>query len=191
MRNGHNVFSSLVSMLSLGGFAGTSRTDQEGRCSKMIENLEGRRLFANGISPNAGPQLNGSPGVELSNVVVADFTITDPSGSPGNMWNAKVSWGDGGTDLHVQPIAQSDGSFDFIDSHTYGSAGDYTITTQIAVPGSHDPTANTVTENAVISVPEPSTLAIVSLGAFAMLRRTRKFELKQNLFGTRKVRIPN
>jgi hypothetical protein len=140
----------------------------------MIELLENRRLFSNGILPSAGPQLNGSPGIELSNVVVADFVITDATGSPGTMWNAKVLWGDGGVDTRVQPTSEPDGSFDFIDSHTYADAGDYTITTMIAVPGSHDPTSNIVTGSAVISVPEPSTLAIAGLGAVVMLRRNRK-----------------
>src|SRR5947209_2196177 len=63
-----------------------------------IEVLEDRLLLANGISPAHGVHLLGHPGVALTNVTVATFTITDSSGSPGSMWQAKVDWGDGTVD---------------------------------------------------------------------------------------------
>src|SRR3954451_7274432 len=51
-----------------------------------VEALEARTLLADGIAPAAGPQLSARPGVALTNVTVASFTVTDPSGSPGTKW---------------------------------------------------------------------------------------------------------
>jgi hypothetical protein len=102
-----------------------------------IEVLETRTLLANGINPQPGAPIPGAPGVPLSNVVVATFTITDASGSPGTKWQAKVDWGDGSRlDKNVRATALPNGSFEFLDSHTYAAAGPHTITVDIAVPGS-------------------------------------------------------
>src|SRR5437867_3012345 len=101
---------------------------------RRLEVLEGRVLLAGGITPAPGSPLNGSPGVALTNVVVATFTIADSTGSPGTKWLAKVDWGDSTSpDKKVAPTAQADGSFAFLGNHTYAAAGNYTITVDIAV----------------------------------------------------------
>jgi hypothetical protein len=116
-----------------------------------VEVLEGRILLADGITASGGPPITGAPGVALTNVVVATYTVTDPSGNPGTQWRAKVTWGDNSApDKNVSPTALPDGSYEFLDSHTYAAAGTYTVTVNIAVPGSHKPNDNTVTTTATI-----------------------------------------
>jgi hypothetical protein len=104
----------------------------------MIEVLEARALLADGITPAAGAPLNGTAGVALTNVVVATFTVTDPSVN-GSTFRARVNWGDnpGSFDKNVPATPLGNGSFEFLDSHTYAQAGTYTITVNIAVPGSY------------------------------------------------------
>src|SRR5262249_39740533 len=107
-----------------------------GSLPRTIEVLETRALLADGISPTPGPPLSGRPGVPLTNVTVASFTITDPSGSPGTKWNAQIKWGDGQADKRVPATPGPNGTFQFLGTHTYAAAGTYTITVMIAVPGS-------------------------------------------------------
>jgi hypothetical protein len=122
----------------------------------MIEVLETRALLADGITPAAGAHLNGSAGVALTNVVVATFTVTDPSVN-GATWRARVDWGDhGALDKNVPATALPNGSFEFLDSHTYAAAGTYTVTVMIASPGSHKPNDNTVTTQVTVTAPTPS-----------------------------------
>jgi hypothetical protein len=80
--------------------------------------------------------------------VVATYTITDSSGDPGSQWRARGSWGDNSaSDQKITPTALPDGSFEFLDSHTYTAAGTYIVIVivNIAVPTSHKPNDNTVT----------------------------------------------
>ncbi|HZW30677.1 MAG TPA: hypothetical protein VFF52_08230, partial [Isosphaeraceae bacterium] len=103
----------------------------------MIEVLETRALLADGITPAAGAHLSGTAGAALTNVVVATFTVTSSSVN-GATWRAKVDWGDGSSpDKNVASTAGPNGSFEFLDSHTYAAAGTYTVTVMIASPGSH------------------------------------------------------
>jgi Bacterial Ig-like domain (group 2) len=125
-----------------------------GRCARTwrrVEVLEDRILLADGINPSPGPPITGAPGVAVTNAVVATYTIADPSGNPGTKWRAKVAWGDNTSDdKKLAPTQLPDGSFEFLDSHTYATAGTYTVTVNIAVPGSHKPNDNTVTTTATI-----------------------------------------
>src|SRR5437016_75654 len=105
-----------------------SKRDQRRRSSvgRSIEVLEDRLLLADGIQASPGPQINGSPGVMLNNVEVASYIITNSSGSPGTKWRDHVDWGDNTTidKTHTKtPTLQPDGSFEFLDSHTYSTAG--------------------------------------------------------------------
>ena len=122
----------------------------------LIEVLETRTLLADGITPAAGPHLSGTAGVALNNVVVATFTVTDPSVN-GATWRAKVDWGDhSAPDKNVMTTAGPNGSFEFLDSHTYAAAGTYTVTIMIASPGSHKPNDNTVTTQVSVTSPTPT-----------------------------------
>jgi Bacterial Ig-like domain (group 2) len=118
----------------------------------MLEILEDRLLLADGINPSSAPQIHGQANVALNSVTVATFTIADSSGDPGTMWNAKIDWGDGSApDKRAQATDLQNGTFAFLDSHTYAAKGTYTITVMIAVPGSHLPNDNTVSTSAVIA----------------------------------------
>jgi hypothetical protein len=117
-----------------------------------MEVLEQRVMLSAGISPSGAPQINGFVNVALSNVTVATFTVTDPSGSPGTMWAAQVNWGDGTIDHTIPATAGAGGVFDINDSHTYTSAGTFTINVMLAVPHSHSMGGGgTVTTTAVIT----------------------------------------
>src|SRR3954447_20842767 len=112
------------------------------RAAPWAEILEVRTLMANGIAPSGGSPILTSPNVALTNVTVASFTVTDTTGSPGSKWRALISWGDGDQDKLVIPI-QVGSTFEFHGTHTYMSAGNFTINVMIAVPNSHLPSANT------------------------------------------------
>jgi uncharacterized protein YjdB len=132
------------------GLYAHKRRQGYGTAPRTIEHLEIRALLADGIAPHPGPQLTGSPGVALTNVVVATFTITDSTGSPGTKWNAEILWGDGKIDKRVSATAGPNGSFQFLGTHTYAISNTYTITVMIAVPQSHLPNDNIVNTKAVI-----------------------------------------
>jgi uncharacterized protein YjdB len=128
----------------------------------VIEILERRALLADGIAPQPGPQLVGKPGVPFTNVPVASFTVTDPSGSPGTKWNAEIIWGDGSPiSKRVPATAGPNSTFQILDTHTYNTAGTFTITVMIAVPGSHLPNDNIVTTTAVVQ--NPATLSSIKV----------------------------
>jgi hypothetical protein len=126
------------------------RRKGRGSPPRSAEVLEARALLAGGIMATAGPALSGAPGVPLTNVLVASFVITDPSGSPGTKWNAQIKWGDGQVTKRVTPTAGPGGSFQFLGTHTYATANTFPITVMIAVPGSRMPNTNTVMTQAVI-----------------------------------------
>lgn len=132
------------------GFEDRRRRHKRDTVPRICEVLEPRVLLADGITAKPGAQINGSPGVPITNAVVATFSITDSSGQPGSKWNAQIIWGDGQSDKRVPSTPGPGGTFQFIGSHTYDTANTYTITVMIAVPGSHMPNNNTVTLKAVI-----------------------------------------
>jgi hypothetical protein len=115
-----------------------------------VEVLEIRALMADGIAPSPGAALTGTAGVPLTNVPVATFTVTDPSGAPGTKWDSLIEWGDGQHSALVPATAGPNNTFQFLGTHAYAAAGTYTITVMIAVPGSQKPNDNTVTTTAVI-----------------------------------------
>jgi hypothetical protein len=129
----------------------------------IVEPLEARWLLADGISPQAGPALTGTPGVALTNVLVASFIVTDPSGAPGSKWNALVNWGDGQPGNRLTTTPGPSNTFQFLGTHTYTAAGRYTITVMIAVPGSGKPNDNTVTTSATIAAPGTPSISINNL----------------------------
>lgn len=138
-------------MKSIDALAPRGRRRPIVRLCSALERLEDRRLLSLGISPAGEPQLSGAPGAPLNNVEVASFTITDASGSPGTKWNCRITWGDGSQDKRVPATDLQNGSFGFFGTHTYSAAGTYTITVNIAVPGSHTSQDNVVTTSAVIA----------------------------------------
>src|SRR5579864_1154403 len=128
---------------------------------RAIEQLESRTLLADGILPMPGAPLMGRPGVPLTNVTVATFTITDPSGAPGTKWDAQIMWGDGQNSKLIPATPGPNGTFRFLGTHTYVAAGNFTITVMIAVPGSHLPNDNVVMTHAVIGAATGSVSGVV------------------------------
>jgi hypothetical protein len=96
--------------------------------------------------------LNVHAGVSVSNVLVASFTVTDPTGAPGSKWRALIEWGDGKSDALIVPV-QVGNVFAFLGSHRYATSGSFTITVQISVPRSMKPDDNTVTTLAIVTNP--------------------------------------
>jgi hypothetical protein len=118
--------------------------------SGLLEVLEPRVLCADGISPAPGPPIHSVVGVPISNAVFATYTVTDPTGAPGDQWRGLVNFGDGQVDGPLIPIAKGAG-FEFVDTHTYRLPGTYTVTIMIALPGSHMPNDNTVTTTVTVA----------------------------------------
>jgi hypothetical protein len=122
----------------------------------MIEVLETRQLLADGITPAAGAPITAAPGVPVTNAVFATYTVSDSSGAPGTQWRAKITFGDGQVAKNVLPV-QVGSQFQFQGTHTYATAGNFTATVMIAVPGSHKPNDNTVsTPVTVTTSPTPT-----------------------------------
>ena len=90
--------------------------------------------MADGITPAAGPAIKATAGVPVDNATFATYSISDPSGDPGDQWRALINFGDGHSEGPLLPV-QSGNVFAFVDSHTYASPGVYTVTVMIAVPG--------------------------------------------------------
>jgi len=142
---------------------------------RSIEILEERVLLADGINPAPGLHFLGNPGVALNNVAVATFTIANSSGSPGTKWDAHVNWGDGNSDKKIAATAGPNGTFQFLDSHSYANPGTFTITVMIAVPGSHTPNDNTVTTQAVITSATLQSIAVTPANPIVPLGQTEQF----------------
>jgi hypothetical protein len=132
---------------------GNSDRRRQRRRTVSLEVLEGRALLSDGITAVAGPAIKAVAGVPTSNAVFATYTVTDPSGSPGTKWRAEIVFGDGQVGKLVVPI-QVGNKFEFPDTHTYTTAGNYTATIMIAVPGSHKPNDNVVTIPITVSSPQ-------------------------------------
>ena len=64
------------------------------------------------------------------NVVVATFTDSDPEASPSG-FVAAIAWGDGITTSSTTVIADGQGHFDVLGTHTYVDAGTYTFHVQV------------------------------------------------------------
>ncbi len=90
-----------------------------------------------GLTNTGGPQnLAAQPvaavaGQSFTNVVIATFTDADPSASPSE-FTAGIDWGDGITTASTTVIADGEGRFDVLGTHTYVSAGNYTFHVQVA-----------------------------------------------------------
>src|SRR4051794_18675965 len=94
----------------------------------IVESLEPRALLADGITPLSGFPAVAVPGARIDSLTIASFRVTDPSAPAGSSWRAQVDWGDGlPADKQVVPVANPDGSFQILGSHTYGTPGEYTV----------------------------------------------------------------
>ena len=88
------------------------------------------------LTNTGGPQnlaaqpVDAVAGQSFINVVMATFTDADPSASPSE-FTAGIDWGDGITTSSTTVIADGQGRFDVLGTHTYVNAGNYTFQVQI------------------------------------------------------------
>src|SRR3954451_3528433 len=71
---------------------------------RNVEMLEARVLLADGISPLGGSPISAQVGVPIINASFARYTVSYPSGEPGDQWRANINFGDGQVDGPVIPI---------------------------------------------------------------------------------------
>ena len=91
------------------------------------------------------------------NVVVATFTDSDPNAGPSD-FVAAIAWGDGITTSSTTVIADGQGRFDVLGTHTYVDAGTYTFSVQVTDNSGASATATstaTVTAHANTEAPSP------------------------------------
>src|SRR5262249_27487299 len=69
-------------------------------------------------------------GRAFDNVVVATFTVADPNASPGD-FVAAITWGDGIATPSTTVIADGQGGFELLGTHTYVDAGSYKYSVQV------------------------------------------------------------
>ena len=82
---------------------------------------------ADNLTGHSAPTITASPNQALTNVVVATFSDTYTGHPDASDFVANIDWGDGTTTTGT--LSGAGGSFTVTGSHTYATAGDYTITT--------------------------------------------------------------
>ena len=88
------------------------------------------------LTNTAGPQnfmtqpVDAVAGQPFINVVVATFTDSDPNAGPSD-FAAAIDWGDGITTSSTTVIADGQGRFNVLGTHTYVDAGTYTFHVQV------------------------------------------------------------
>ncbi|WP_243361842.1 PEP-CTERM sorting domain-containing protein [Fundidesulfovibrio terrae] len=140
-------------------------------------------LTAIGISETAGvadaalsllstaPPIPFTPGVPLSNFLLATFGDANPFGSVID-FTGMIDWGDG-TQTPGIILAGSPGEFALEGSHTYAGGGSFPIS--IGIKDTGGASLRTTTTASSRSVPEPCTLALIGIGALGLpwLRRRK------------------
>ena len=86
----------------------------------------------------SGQDVSGTQGQSLT-AIVAHFTDADPNGTPGD-YTISVNWGDGSTSTGTA-TASGSGGFDVAGTHSYATAGSFTVTTSISDAGGSSTTA--------------------------------------------------
>jgi hypothetical protein len=131
--------------------AGRRRRPRRVSSKAFFESMEPRLLLSDGVTNHAAPTITGAAGVALQNVLVAYFTIDDPSGLPADQWEGRILWGDGAEYKHIANVPGPNNTFEFRATHTYAAAGTYEIDVYMGIPfmfiGGH----NMVSTSAVIS----------------------------------------
>src|SRR4029077_16243457 len=82
---------------------------------------------ADNLTGHSAPTITASPNQALTNVVVATFSDTYTGHPDGSDFTVNIDWGDGTTTAGT--LTGSGGSFTVTGSHTYATAGNFTIVT--------------------------------------------------------------
>src|SRR5262249_34123494 len=85
---------------------------------------------ADNLTGHSAPTIVASPNQALNNVVVGTFPDTHTGHTDGSDFTVNIDWGDGTTTAGV--VSGSGGSFTVSGSHTYTTAGNFSITTFFA-----------------------------------------------------------
>jgi len=82
---------------------------------------------ADNLFGQSAPAITGNPNQALTNVLVATFSDTYAGHPDGSDFTVNIDWGDGTTTAGT--LTGAGGSFSVTGSHTYATAGNFTITT--------------------------------------------------------------
>jgi hypothetical protein len=139
------------------------------------------------LLPTALGPFGFTPGVALSNVVLATFNDGDPGGLVSD-YMATISWGDGVSSAGTVASAAG-GSFSVAGSHTYASGGTFPVGVTLDDVGGATGFAETSATGS--AVPEPGSIGMVCAGlALAgLIRRRRIAHVAPRTIGTVQVRI--
>src|SRR3954453_1373351 len=118
LRSGNGQNHGIPAMRPLPGRYPLCRGERARVFPRNLEVLESRVLMADGITPAPGPPIDAVAGVPIRDAIFAKYSVTDPTGGPGDQWRAHVNFGDGQGDGPVIPIQRGD-EFEFRDPHTY------------------------------------------------------------------------
>jgi hypothetical protein len=101
---------------------------------------------ADHLTGQSAPTITASPNQALTNVLVATFTDSYTGHPDGSDFTVNIDWGDGTTTAGT--LTGSGGSFSVTGSHTYATAGQFTITTFMSddSPDASFANANTVAD---------------------------------------------
>ncbi len=122
------------------------------------------------LSPGSISILSFTPGVALTNVLVANFTDGDSTTSSTADYTATINWGDGTTSGGAG-FTGNGGSYGLLGPHTYATSGTFIISGTIDDMGG---AALPFTSEA-IAAPEPGSLAMVWAGlALTAWKRMRR-----------------
>jgi hypothetical protein len=103
----------------------------------------------------SGSDSSGAAGLSMS-ALVAHLDDANPAGDA-NDFSAQINWGDGATSAGTVAVAAG-GGFDVTGSHTYGTAGSYSVTTTITDVGTATATASSTAQIAQTALPPPSAM---------------------------------
>src|SRR5262249_52545339 len=83
----------------------------------------------------AGPSLTAFVGVATGSVLLGRFSDANPTATAADFTQVVTTWGDGNSDNNSTVQVDPQGGFDVYGSHTYTSAGSYTVQVTVTDDG--------------------------------------------------------
>jgi hypothetical protein len=108
--------------------------------------------------------------VPLANLILGKIGDANPFGTAGD-FEATINWGDGSTSTGT--ISGNGNAFDITGGHTYANSGNFGVSVSTADEGG---STLSFKSEAVGSVPEPGSLAMIvlGLGSVTVMARRRR-----------------